>query len=76
MKTSGKYVQIADQLTQKIIEQAYFDRLPPVRDLAQEYNVSLRTIQKALELLAQRTLIEQFPRIHSANYKHTEKAVK
>ena len=57
MKTSGKYVQIADQLTQKIIEQAYFDRLPPVRDLAQEYNVSLRTIQKALELLAQRTLI-------------------
>ena len=57
MKASGKYVEIADQLTQKIIEQDYFDRLPPVRDLAQEYNVSLRTIQKALELLTQRTMV-------------------
>jgi len=52
-----KYVQIAEQLTQKIIGQDYFDRLPPVRELAAEYNVSLRTIQKALELLAARTLI-------------------
>ncbi|MBE6379527.1 MAG: GntR family transcriptional regulator [Lentisphaerae bacterium] len=57
MKSNGKYVEIADQLTGKITGKVYYDRLPTVRELAAEYNVSLRTIQKALELLTQRTLI-------------------
>ncbi len=57
MRKNGKYLQIADDLAGRIALRDYYDQLPPLRDLAKEYGVSLRTVQNAVELLCQRTLV-------------------
>ncbi|MBP1582575.1 MAG: LacI family DNA-binding transcriptional regulator, partial [Victivallales bacterium] len=44
-------------LAGRIALRNYYDQLPPLRDLAKEYGVSLRTVQNAVELLCQRTLV-------------------
>ena len=57
MRKSGKYLQIADDLAGKIALRDYYDQLPPLRDLARKYGVSLRTIQNAVMQLSKRTLV-------------------
>ena len=57
MRKNGKYRQIADELAERIALRDYHDQLPPLRELAREHGVSLRTIQNAVELLSKRTLV-------------------
>ena len=57
MGRPSKYHEIADDLARQISGNSYIDQLPPLRKLAREYNVSLRTVQKAVEILSQRTLV-------------------
>ncbi len=54
-----KYMQIADQLRQQIIERYTTNerRLPPVRDLCKEYGVSVDTMRQALSVLSSEGII-------------------
>ena len=58
------YEQIADDLVQAIRSGHYCpgDKLPSIRQLAQERQVSVSTVQKAFELLEDRHLVEPRPK--------------
>lgn len=53
------YLQLIDILRAKIIDGSYHagDRLPPIRDLALEYEVTPNTIQRALAVFEQEGII-------------------
>lgn len=53
------YLQLIDILKAKIIDGSYHagDRLPPIRDLALEYEVTPNTIQRALAVFEQEGII-------------------
>lgn len=58
------YEQLADTLGQRI-EQGYFqsgDKLPSIRNLAQEHGVSISTVQEAYRLLEDRGLAAPRPK--------------
>lgn len=54
---SPKHIKIANEIESEIRQNRYHGKLPPLRQLADAYNVSLRTIQKALQPLNEKQLI-------------------
>ncbi|RMD83655.1 MAG: GntR family transcriptional regulator [Lentisphaerae bacterium] len=66
------YHQIAEHIEQQIRQGILRpgQKLPPTQDLAQEFGVAMRTIQRSMEILARRTLITRIPRQGSFVNKH------
>ncbi len=52
------YLQVADDLADRIGRGELSGRLPAERDLASEYGVAYGTIRRAMEVLRQRGLVE------------------
>jgi len=52
------YMQVANELTDRIGRGELTGRLPAERDLASEYGVAYGTIRRAMEILRERGLIE------------------
>ena len=52
------YVQVADDLADRISQGELSGRLPAERDLASEYGVAYGTIRRAMEVLRKRGLVE------------------
>jgi len=57
----NKHSEISKALEKAIRSGKYFERVPPVRTLAQEFNVSLQTMTKALKSLQNAGLIVSGP---------------
>jgi len=52
-----KHLEIAAALEREVLAGSYKDRLPPMRVLSERFNVSLRTVHKAVRALAGRGLV-------------------
>ena len=52
-----QYKLVADEIGRNIAAQRYGDTLAPVRELADQFQVSLHTVQRALQVLSQRSLV-------------------
>ncbi len=63
-----KHTVITEQLKQRIIAGSYDKKLPPLRSLMQEFNVSMQTINKAIKPLSAGGLISSGPRGSVINY--------
>lgn len=57
LRIKSKYKDMGKQIRQKIIRGEYFERLPGLRELAEEYNANPRTIRKALDPLINEGLL-------------------
>jgi DNA-binding GntR family transcriptional regulator len=56
------YVQVAGKIREQIRqEMSSGDRLPSVREIAREYGVNARTVQKSLKILTSEGLIASTP---------------
>ena len=52
-----QYKLVADEIGRNIAARRYGDTLPPVRELSEQFQVSLHTVQRALQVLSQRSLV-------------------
>ncbi len=62
MRIETKHTQITEELHRDIIRGRYQKKLPPLRSLMKEYNVSLQTISKAIRPLTRDGVISPGPR--------------
>lgn len=62
MRLETKHTQITEELHRDIISGRYQKKLPPLRSLMKEYNVSLQTISKAIRPLTRDGVISPGPR--------------
>lgn len=60
--TNFKYQQLRTTLANAINEGIYLDKLPSVRALSEQFNVSIATVQKAIEALERSGLVEAKPK--------------
>ena len=63
-----KHTIITEQLKQRIVDGHYAEKLPPLRTLMQEFNVSMQTINKAVKPLSASGFISSGPRGSIINY--------
>ena len=54
-------MKLADDIAEKIHSSYYVDKLPPVRTLASEYQVSVKTANRAVALLVSKGMLESRP---------------
>lgn len=52
-----QYKLVAEEIGRNIAARRYGDTLPPLRELSEQFQVSLHTVQRALRLLSQRSLV-------------------
>ena len=52
-----QYKLVAEEIGRNIAARRYGDTLPPLRELSEQFQVSLQTVQRALRLLSQRSLV-------------------
>ncbi len=71
MKIETKHTWITAELERQIAAGHYHKRLPPLRSLMKEYNVSLQTISKAIRPLTMSGMISPGPRGSIINYTGT-----
>lgn len=57
VKLKTKYKGLADEIRRKIQSNEYSQKLPGLRELAEEYDANINTIRKALELLRKEGLL-------------------
>ncbi len=54
---AAQYKLVAEEIGRNIAARRYGDTLPPLRELSEQFQVSLHTVQRALRLLSQRSMV-------------------
>lgn len=61
LNRQNKYLAVAEDIAGRIEKGLMPERLPTVEELAKEYGITLMTMQKALDILKERGMVQAFP---------------